>query len=512
MLYRSKLQEKLDEALSAVLPIIAIVLTLSLTVAPVTSSVLLAFLLGGVLLVAGMMFFTLGAELAMEPMGEQVGGRITRTRRLWIILPTGFLLGMLITVSEPDLQVLASQVQSIPNSVLIFSVAGGVGLFLSLALLRMLLGVRLRTLLLVCYAAVLALAFVAPADFLAVAFDAGGVTTGPMTVPFILSFGVGISAIRSDSNAQGDSFGLISLCSVGPVLAVLLLSLIYRVDGAGYTAVVVPNFTDSVELRTLFTSALPTYLGEIGRALLPIMVFFGVFQVTGLHLGKKTLARIGVGLLYTYVGLVLFLTGVNVGFMPAGTYLGETLAGLPYRWIVIPIGMLIGYYIVKAEPAVYVLMRQVEELTSGAVTGAVLQRSLSVGVSVSVGLALFRVLTGLSILYFIVPGYLLSLALSFFVPDIFTAIAFDSGGVASGPMTATFLLPLATGATLAVGGNVVTDAFGVVAMVAMTPLIAIQLLGVSYRLGEERREAKAAAGTAGGAVLDRFDDYEIIAL
>ena len=510
-MYQNKLREKLDEALSAVLPIITIVLLLSLTIAPMTSSVLLAFLLGGVLLVAGMMFFTLGAELAMEPMGEQVGSRITKTRKLWIILPTGFLLGALITVSEPDLQVLAGQVQSIPNNALIFSVAGGVGLFLTLALLRILLGVRLRTLLLAFYAAVLALALLAPADFLAVAFDAGGVTTGPMTVPFILAFGVGISAIRSDGKAQGDSFGLIALCSVGPVLAVLVLSLVFRADGAGYTAAVVPDFTDSVELRALFTSALPTYLREIATALLPIMAFFALFQVTGLHLGKKTLLRIGVGLGYTYVGLVLFLTGVSVGFMPAGTFLGRTLAGVPYRWIVIPVGMLIGYYIVKAEPAVYVLMKQVEELTSGAITGAALQRSLSLGVAVSVGLAMIRVLTGVSILYFIIPGYALSLALSFFVPDLFTAIAFDSGGVASGPMTATFLLPLATGACLAVGGNVVTDAFGVVAMVAMTPLIAIQLLGVAYKLREKR--AKPAADAASlDEKLDWLDDYEIIAL
>ncbi|MBQ7714057.1 MAG: DUF1538 domain-containing protein [Oscillospiraceae bacterium] len=511
-MYQNKLREKLDEALSAVLPIITIVLLLSLTIAPMTSSVLLAFLLGGVLLVAGMMFFTLGAELAMEPMGEQVGSRITKTRKLWIILPTGFLLGALITVSEPDLQVLAGQVQSIPNNALIFSVAGGVGLFLTLALLRILLGVRLRTLLLAFYAAVLALALLAPADFLAVAFDAGGVTTGPMTVPFILAFGVGISAIRSDGKAQGDSFGLIALCSVGPVLAVLVLSLVFRADGAGYTAAVVPDFTDSVELRALFTSALPTYLREIATALLPIMAFFALFQVTGLHLGKKTLLRIGVGLGYTYVGLVLFLTGVSVGFMPAGTFLGRTLAGVPYRWIVIPVGMLIGYYIVKAEPAVYVLMKQVEELTSGAITGAALQRSLSLGVAVSVGLAMIRVLTGVSILYFIIPGYALSLALSFFVPDLFTAIAFDSGGVASGPMTATFLLPLATGACLAVGGNVVTDAFGVVAMVAMTPLVAIQLLGVVYRLRASRGTAAAADTADVDARIDWLDDYEIIAL
>ena len=203
------------------------------------------------------------------------------------------------------------------------------------------------------------------------------------------------------------------------------------------------------------------------------------------------------------------MTGVNVGFMPAGTYLGETLASMPFRWIVIPIGMLIGYYIVKAEPAVYVLMRQVEELTNGAVSGTLLQRTLSAGVCVSIGLALFRVLTGLPVMWFLLPGYALAMALTFFVPDIFTAIAFDSGGVASGPMTATFLLPFATGACLAVGGNVVTDAFGVVSMVAMTPLIAIQLLGLAYRL--------QARGKAGGtpAEEDAFaalDDYAIIEL
>ena len=511
MLYRTRLQEKMDEALTAVLPIISIVLILSLTIAPMTSSVLLAFLFGGVMLVVGMMFFTLGAELAMEPMGEQMGGRITKTRKLWIILPMGFLLGTLITMSEPDLQVLAGQVKSIPNDVMIFSVAGGVGLFLTLALLRMLLGIKLRTLLVVFYLAVIVLSLIAPADFIAVAFDAGGVTTGPMTVPFILSFGVGISAIRSDSNAHGDSFGLIALCSVGPVLAVLVLSLIYHVDGADYSGAVVPSFTDSVELRDLFTSAIPTYLHEIATALMPIVVFFGVFQLTGLQLGTKTLMRIGIGLVYTYVGLVLFLTGVNVGFMPAGTYLGETLASLPYRWVIIPVGMLIGYFIVKAEPAVYVLMKQVEEMTSGAISGAVLQRSLSIGVSVSIGLAMIRVLTGISILYLVIPGYLLSLALSFVVPDIFTAIAFDSGGVASGPMTATFLLPLATGACLAVGGNVVTDAFGVVAMVAMTPLIAIQILGVSCKLREEQPGQKVDLHTV-EEKLDWLDDYEIIAL
>ena len=508
-MYRDRLTEKLKEALGAVLPIVGIVLLLAVTVAPIPNSILLSFLFGGVLLVAGMMFFSLGAELAMEPMGQHMGARLTKTRKVWLILLVGFILGVLITVSEPDLQVLAHQVQSIPSSVLIFSVAGGVGLFLLLALLRTLLSIPLRTPLLILYAIVFVLVIFAPQDFLAVAFDAGGVTTGPMTVPFIMAFGIGISAIRSDKKAADDSFGMITLCSVGPIIAVLILSLIYHPSSADYTAPTMPRAANSVAMAGMFVANFPTYITEIARSLLPIIGIFAVFQVALLRLRKATLLRICVGLLYTYVGLVLFLTGVNAGFMPAGMYLGGTLAGLSYRWIIIPLGMVIGYFIVKAEPAVYVLMRQVEELTSGAVSGKTLQKSLSIGVAVSVGLAMTRVLTGLSILWFVVPGYALALGLTFAVPNMFTGIAFDSGGVASGPMTATFLLPFATGACLSLGGDVVTDAFGVVAMVAMTPLIAIQLLGVTYRI---RIKVSPIPEMSLEEKLSWMDDYEIIAL
>ncbi len=506
-LYRTRLREKFKEALTAVLPIIGLVLLLSLTVAPIPGGTLLAFLLSGVLLVFGMMLFNNGAELAMELMGERLGASLTKSRKLGLLLVLGFFLGFMITVSEPDLQVLAGQVQSIPSRVLIFSVAGGVGLFLVVALLRMLLGIPLRTLLLIFYPLVFILAFFAPSSFLAVAFDSGGVTTGPMTVPFIMAFGVGISRIRSDRHAADDSFGLIALCSIGPILAVLLLGLIYRPEHVEYSPDLLPEISYSVELGRLFLEELPGYLKEMGVALLPIVLFFGLFQVFALKLEKKILSRIVVGLIYTYVGLVLFLTGVGVGFMPTGSYLGQVLAGLPYRWIIVPIGMLIGFFIVKAEPAVYVLMRQVEELTDGAITGKSLQSCLSAGIAAAVGLAMIRVLTGINILWFILPGYALSLILSFFVPKIFTAIAFDSGGVASGPMTATFLLPFAMGACLALGGDVVTDASGVVAMVAMTPLITLQILGLVYR---SRSKRKAAEGDAYEA--EAYERYEVIEL
>ncbi|MBU9726101.1 DUF1538 domain-containing protein [Diplocloster modestus] len=511
LLYRTKLQEKLKESLNAVLPIMGIVLLLCFTIVPTSPSILMAFIIGAVLLVVGMTFFSLGAELAMTPMGERVGSCMTKTKRLWIMIVLGFVLGFIITISEPDLQVLANQVPSIANEVLIIAVAFGVGIFLIFALLRMLFSIPLSYMLFFFYIIVFSLAFFVPKDFLAVAFDSGGVTTGPMTVPFIMALGIGISTIRSDKHAVDDSFGLVALCSIGPIMAVLLLGLVFHPSGGEYVPVTIPEIENSIVLRQLFSSALPTYMMEIAVSLLPIVIFFGIFQIVSLRLSKKALIKILIGLIYTYVGLVLFLTGVNVGFMPAGNYLGQMIAALPYRFIIVPIGMVIGYFIVMAEPAVYVLTKQVEELTDSAIPASAMKHSLSISVACSVGLAMLRVLTGISIFWFIIPGYAIALGLSFFVPKIFTAIAFDSGGVASGPMTATFLLPFAMGACVRVGGNIVTDAFGVVAMVAMTPLITIQILGLIYRI-QERSSKKFLVTAPAAAEFELLDDYDIIEL
>lgn len=505
---RSKLIEKSKETLKAVVPIILIVLLLSFTIAPISPDILMEFLIGAVMLIVGMLFFSIGAEMAMTPMGERVGTTMTKSRKLFVMIVVSFALGFVITISEPDLQVLAQQVPSIPNLILIVAVAVGVGLFLVFALLRMLLRIPLPPMLLLFYAMLFALAAFVPKDFLAVAFDSGGVTTGPMTVPFIMAFGIGISAIRSDKHAAEDSFGLVSLCSVGPIIAVLILGMIYHPESTEYLSDAIPKITDSVELGRLFAKGIPVYLREMAVSLLPIVLFFGAFQLISRDMKKKTLIKILIGLVYTYVGLVLFLTGVNVGFMPAGNYLGQVIAGLPYAWIIVPIGMVIGYFIVQAEPAVFVLTKQVEEITSGAIAAKAMETSLSVGVATSIGLAMIRVLTGISIMWFIVPGYAIALLLTFFVPKIFTSIAFDSGGVASGPMTATFLLPFAMGACNAVGGNIITDAFGVVAMVAMTPLITIQSLGLIYQVKAGRLQ-KAAGGYLS---IDQYGDMDIIEL
>ena len=478
---KSVLREKWRESLFSVLPITMIVMLLCFFWVPAPVSAMLGFCVGAVLLVVGMGLFTLGTDLAMTPIGEQAGAVMTRSRKLWVVLLISFVLGVVITLSEPDLTVLATQVLGVPNPVLILSVAIGVGLFLVVALLRILFRIRMAWLLLGCYTAVFLLSAFVPQSFLALSFDAGGVTTGPMTVPFILAFGAGVGAIRSDPNAENDSFGLVALSSVGPILAVMLLSLFYDVDGAGYTAASLTLVEDTRSLTGLFVRALPHYLGEVALALLPIVAFFLLFQLFALKLPAREVVRIVAGLLYTYVGLTLFLTGVNVGFLPMGNYLGQALSRLPARWVLVPLGALMGSFIVSAEPAVHVLAKQVYELTAGAIPPRALKLSMSIGVALSVALSMLRILTGWPILAFLLPGYALALVLMAFVPPIFTSIAFDSGGVASGPMTATFLLPMAMGACSALGGDVATDAFGVVAMVAMTPLITLQLLGLLYK-------------------------------
>ena len=493
---RTILREKISESLSSVLPVTLIVLLLLVTFFPVSSSMLLSFIIGGLLLIVGMGLFTLGAETAMTPMGEYVGSRMTKSRSLLLVIFVSLFVGIMITVSEPDLQVLAEQISSMPNLTLVFSVAVGVGIMLVVAMLRVIFRIKLKYLLLAFYAIVFILAAFIPKGFLAVAFDSGGVTTGPMTVPFIMSLGVGVASIRSDDSAENDSFGLIALCSVGPIIAIMILGLIFPTNAEAQTEYIIPVIETSRDLVLTFITAIPHYMEEVLIAVGPIVAFFLIFRALSGGIGSRGLGKILIGVLYTYVGLVLFLTGVNVGFMPVGNFLGRLMAESTLKWIIVPLGMIIGYFIVSAEPAVYVLTKQVEEATSGTIPAKALSLTLSIGVATSVGIAMVRVLTGIPILAILIPGYFIALALSFIVPDIFTSIAFDSGGVASGPMTATFLLPFAVGACTVVGGNVITDAFGVVAMVAMTPLIAIQILGLIYTVKQKKAEKEAAPSYA----------------
>ena len=458
-MYRKQvLLEKLKEAAASVLPISLIVLTICFVLVPVDTGLMLSFVLATAMLILGMGLFTLGAEMSMSKIGNYMGAKLTKSRRLGLILIVSFLLGVAITVAEPDLQVLAANVPEIDKTVLILTVSVGVGIFLMLCMVRILFGISLRLLLIVFYVLVFLAAFLSDQGILAVAFDSGGVTTGPMTVPFIMALGVGVASIRSDENAKADSFGLVGLCSIGPIASVLLLGAIYKTQPAQAESETAAAITNTVALGRDYLHAFPEYLKEVTLALLPIVVFFLIFQVVSLRLRKLPFLRVMVGILYTYAGLVLFLTGVNVGFSPVGYALGAALTEGWKLWLLIPLAMLMGWFIINAEPAVHILNRQVEDLSAGAISARAMGMSLSIAVSAAGGLAMLRVITGVSIMYFLVPGYFIALALSFFVPRTFTAIAFDSGGVASGPLTATFMLPFAMGACEALGGNVMTDA------------------------------------------------------
>ncbi len=506
-----KLKEKTRESLLAVLPITAIVLLISILIVPMDTGVVTLFLSGAFMLVIGMGLFQLGAEMTMMPLGEGIGSHFSKTRKLWLIIIITFVVGVVITIAEPDLQVLAHQVASIPNNVLILTVSVGVGLMLVLAVLRILFRISLSRILLILYGILIVVSFVAPDAFVAVSFDSGGVTTGPITVPFILALGVGLSSLRSDKEAAEDSFGLVAICSAGPIVAVLMLGIFYNPSEVTSSLVTITDVSTMQDVARALGQGLPQYIGEVAISMLPVAAVFFLFQLFSRRFQKRQFRRMIVGFLYTYLGLVLFLCGVNVGFAPVGSLLGSELVNSAWRWLLVPIGMVIGYFIIKAEPAVAVLNRQVEDVTDGAIPGTAVNRALSIGTAAAVGLALLRVLSGISIYWIIIPGYVIALILTRFVPKIFVGIAFDSGGVASGPMTTTFLLPLAIGVCKAVGGHEMTDAFGVVALVALTPLIAVQIMGVLFVIKQKKapnEEDDAADESAEILDLEEGQDNE----
>ena len=474
------LLKKIQEALFSVLPVAAIVCLLNLTPLVHFSGLEIGiFLVSAVFLILGIGLFSMGADMAMSPMGEHAGAGLTKSKKMLLLLSVCFLMGLLITVAEPDLTVLANQVSDVLNgTLLIVAVGVGVGLFLLLSVVKMICHKPLSSMLFYFYMTLFALAAivisVGNGGFLPMAFDSGGVTTGPITVPFIMALGVGIAATIGGKDVSENSFGLIAMCSVGPILAVMLLG----VSVSGDIAYQVPDYSIESGLGwALFEKILHT-IKEVGIALGLIVAFFAVLQIFVLKLPKKKLGQIAVGIGYTFVGLVIFLTAVSVGFMPIGYKLGTELADLPPAVLVIS-GFILGMVVVLAEPAVHVLNKQVEDITDGNVSKKSMMIALSVGVGVSIALSMLRIILDFSILFYVIPGYLISLGLSFFVPGIYTAIAFDSGGVASGPLTSGFILPLAVGACVVLQGEgkVLADAFGIVAMVAMTPLITIQLLG-----------------------------------
>jgi len=481
---------KLKEATISILPIMCIVLLLAGTLVPLSGVVVVQFLIACVLLIFGMSCFTLGADVAMLPIGENIGSYLSKTHKVWFMLLVGFLMGVVITIAEPDLMVLANQVPMIESWKIVLVVGVGVGVFMMFAILRILLKIPLSFVLAFAYITIFVLSYFVPPQFAPFSFDSGSVTTGPISVPFLMAFGLGLASVRGGDKSDSDSsFGLVALGSAGPIIAVMILGVM--VDGSVFDAAV--NTTSRlsynwVDMATSFFDTIPHNLLEVALIILPILIIFMLFQFFLLKLPAKKVGIIILGLFFVYVGIVLFFTGVNVGFLPIGSEIGSVIVGKENSWIFVPIACVIGFVIVLAEPAVHVLTHQVELLTDGRIPSKTILMCVCIGVAISLGLCALRVLCQFSIWWVLVPAYAISIVLAFIVPHIFTGIAFDSGGVATGAMATTFVLPLIMGACASLGADSMLYAFGTLSFIAVTPLITIQFLGLVVKIANKRKQ------------------------
>lgn len=473
------LKSKLKESFFSIMPV-AVIMIFVCIILKFSWVLIVSIVLSTVLLILGICLFTYGADLSMIEIGKKMGAKLVKTRKPLLIAIITFIMGLIITIAEPDLKVLADQMTAINNWTLIICVGVGVGLFLCLSAMRIIYRIDLKLFIMIFYGLILLLMFFVPKGMIPVSFDSGGVTTGPISVPFIIAMGVGFSALRSRKESKDDSFGLIALCSIGPILIVLLFGFLIKGDMV-YKSNIAGEITSISNLFANYTQTIIPVAKDVSLSLLPILALFLIFNMITRCIKKREVKRVVVGLLISYVGLIMFFVGVSVGYMPSAYLIGSKMFS-NYEFLLIPLGIIIGLVIVKAEPAVAVLTEQIEKITQGSMKRKIMINTIAIGVALAITLSIIRVLTGVEIIWFLLIGYLLAVALMFFTPKIFTMVAFDSGGAVSGPMTTSFLLPLIIGVCYQKGGNVLTDAFGVVALVALSPLITIQILGIIYKI------------------------------
>ena len=493
--------EKFKEVLYSVLPITILVLILNFTLTPIETGMLMRFLFGAVLIVVGLTIFLLGVDISIAPIGNVMGTTITKTNKLWVVAIAGVILGFFISIAEPDLHILAGQVDLVTGGLIsktsiVGAVSLGIAVMLAVGLIRIVYNYPLYKLLFILYSLILFIAIFVSPEFLAISFDASGATTGALTVPFILALALGVSKLKKDSkSSEKDSFGLVAIASTGAIIAVMLMGLLFRIEKITGTledreTVISAPLKSVAELLSPFIQKLPLLAFESMVALLPILIIFLIFQKLSFKLSARSVRKILFGMMFTFLGLVLFLLGVNAGFMDVGSAVGKSIASLDNKAYLVAVGFILGFVTILAEPAVYVLTHQIEAVTSGYVKRKIVMMSLSVGVGLAVALSMIRIIVpGLQLWQYLLPGYILSCGMMFYVPELFVGMAFDSGRVASGPMTATFILAYAQGAAEAVeGANVLVDGFGMIAMVAMTPIIALQVLGLFYKLKSKKGE------------------------
>ena len=472
---KNKIIENLIDSYKSVMPIAIIVIILSFLL-KISNSIIISFVVSSIFLIFGITFFTTGADISIVEIGKSMGNFLVKKSKLWLTLIVTLILGIVITLSEPDLMVLASELPSIPNSLMVILVSIGIGIFLMLGVFRIIKRKSYRKMMSISLFVIMILLYFTNTNFVSVSFDAAGVTTGPLSVPVIVAFGYGIARMRSDKESTGDVFGLGGLASMGPVIVLLILGLFYKTDSFFDTT----GFISNMGIFDKIISSLISSFKEIIISLSPIVILFILSTFFGNKISKEKIIKIVLGLLLTILGLTLFLTGAKSGFIEMGYLLGVEISGSNYKDFIIPLGLILGYIIITAEPAIKVLTKQISDLTEGSISRKMINLSLSIGVSIAVSLSLSRIIYNIPMIYIIVPGYFIAALLMYFTPKIFINIAFDSGGAACGALTTSFLLPLCIGVCTYLERNVLSLAFGVGSLVCLTPIITIELLGIIY--------------------------------
>ncbi len=490
------LASKFKDVIMSVMPIVILVLILHFTIAPLETNLLISFLIGSLLVVFGLAIFLLGVDIGITPLGSMTGSSLAKSNKLWIVLIAGLILGFFISIAEPGLMVLAGQVDyvtsgQIPSVTILVLVSVGLAIMLSLGFLRVFYNVPLYKILIVLYLIIFAMAIFVSREFLAISFDASGATTGILAVPFILSLSLGISKLKKDSKAsEKDSFGLVAIASTGAIMSLMILDLV--MPASNYPSGLETDIVGSGSILEPFLKVLPGNLQDSVMAILPLLVILMVLQKVFFRLKKRELRKLLTGFVFAFIGLFVFLLGVNGGFMDVSTSIGEALALMDNKAYIIGIGFVLGLVTILAEPAVYVLTTQIEEVTSGYVKKSAVLTALSLGVGLAVAMSVIRILLPkLELWHYLLPGYIICLIMTLFIPKIFVGIAFDAGGVATGPMTATFILAFMQGAAFAFeGADLMRDGFGMIAMVAMMPIITLEFLGLLFLIKSKAKGAK----------------------
>ncbi|MDD5601708.1 MAG: DUF1538 domain-containing protein [Candidatus Izemoplasmatales bacterium] len=474
---------KFKEVFLSVLPVVLVVTFIHFLYLPLSSAQLGRFYLGAFLIFVGLSVFLIGIDVGVTPIGQMFGKKIAKSKKIWIIAIGGLVLGILITIAEPDLLIVAKRIDEltlgkIPTAAMVISVAAFIGLFVAIGLLRILFKIPLIYVFLGSYLVILIFAIFTPKDYLAIAFDISGATTGAMTVPFVLALAVGVSAMqRYGKSAEKDSFGLIGLASAGAIISVFVLVAILR-----------PSVNGLIDLEAPASHGFLDVAWESFIALAPVFGLGILGNLFIFKLKRRVFRRYILGFIYTYIGLTLFLFGVYSGFLDLGLYLGESLAQSPIM-ILLVIGFLLGVFAILAEPAVYVLTEQVNEVTAGYVSKKLVVISLALGVGSALVFNIIRTrVESFELWYLLLPGYLLAIGMMFVTPKMFIGMAFDAGGVASGPISATFIFAFSQGIATHSGTQLpLGDAFGMIALIAMTPIIMIQGLGILYKIKARKK-------------------------